>query len=120
MSRLIDRILTGCQPCRLSNIIRREDFEVFARSQLQKGQGPIVDEKAMSAEVERIRRGWKANDPVARDAFDLERLIGIPVFAADDVGAYFDSLPKPTRMEDQVASMAPPFEKFFVRVSKGS
>jgi hypothetical protein len=118
MSRLIDRILTECQPCRLSFMIQREEFEAYARSEVQQEHGSSLDEKGITAAIGRRWTVFKANAPVARDSFDLAELADVPVIAADDVAAYVASLPKGTRMEDVVASMAPPFEKFFVEFQK--
>jgi hypothetical protein len=92
-------------------MIQREEFEAYARSEVQQEHGSSLDEKGITAAIGRRWTVFKANAPVARDSFDLAELADVPVIAADDVAAYVASLPKGTRMEDVVASMAPPFEK---------
>jgi hypothetical protein len=114
MSRLADRMLAGCQPCRLSLMIRREEFEVFARSELQQEHASSLDEEHISAAVRQRWTAFKANDPVAKERFDFGKITNVPVITADDVAAYAASLPEGTRMEDVVSSMAPPFDNFFV------
>jgi hypothetical protein len=118
MSRLVDRILAGCQPCRLSLMLRRDELEVIFRAQAQEDLGPSAEEEKLSARVRDVRAGFRANDPVAKATYDPKQLYGAPVIAADDVAAYALSLPRGTRMDDVVSSMAPPFERFFVEFQK--
>lgn len=87
MSRLVDRILTGCQPCRLSLMLRREEFEEHHRADLHQEHSSSLDEESISAAIRQRWTALKANDPVARDRFDFRELTDIPVIAADDVGA---------------------------------
>jgi hypothetical protein len=60
---------------------------------------------------------WEA-EPHAVEDFDYTNLDGPPVIAADDVALYAHSLPTGGRMEDVVASMAPPFDKFFIEFQR--
>jgi hypothetical protein len=46
--------------------------------------------------------------------FDPSVLNGVPIIAADDVALYARSLPEGTNFVDIVASMEPPFDRFFV------
>ena len=117
MSRLLDRILTGCQPCRLSLMLRYDEFELATRSKLKEEHGSELDDEAISAESKRWA-ALKANDPIAKDRFDFSQLTDVPVIAADDVAAYATSFPKGTNMADVVSSMAPPFDRFFVEFQK--
>ncbi len=61
-------------------------------------------------------RRWRtlAEEPVALEQFGVSTLQNCPVFAADDVAAYVESLPEGTDFADLVSSMAPPFKRFFV------
>ena len=118
MSRLVDRIIDRCQPVRLSLMLRRDETEVSFRSQAQEELDADAGEEGISKRVRDILATFHANDPVAKETYDLRRLYNVPVIAADDVAAYALSLPDGTRMEDVVSSMAPPFEKFFVEFQK--
>ncbi|THJ24509.1 MAG: hypothetical protein CAF45_004880 [Nitrospira sp. CG24E] len=51
---------------------------------------------------------------VATVRFDPSTFVNTPIFAADDVAIYQESLPLGTTMPDVVASMAPPFDNFFI------
>jgi hypothetical protein len=99
-------------------MLRREEFEEHHRADLHQEHSSSLDEESISAAIRQRWTALKANDPVARDRFDFRELTDIPVIAADDVGAYAASLPKGTLMSDVVASMAPPFDRFFVEFEK--
>lgn len=108
MARLIDRILDGCQPLTLANILtpseRRMLWRGFHDKYADEADPSRHAEDALSA-VARIK---------ATEAFDADELKGVPVFAADDVGHYVASLPEGLDFTDVVNSLAPPFDKFFV------
>jgi hypothetical protein len=114
MSRLIDRIITGRQPVRLSLIQNRDDMMDGFRAEARKQLGNDAKEEQVSQLATDVWAGFFRNEPIEKEPFDISRLADIPVIAADDVAAYGLSLPKGTRMEDVVACMAPPFERFFV------
>ena len=61
-----------------------------------------------------LRSEFLQREPVSTEIFDPSELIGLPVIAADDVALYANSLPEGIHMADVVASMAPPFDRFFV------
>jgi len=58
------------------------------------------------------------NNITTKDKFNLSDLEGTPVFVADDVALYTSTLPKGTIFSEVVASMAPPFNKFFIEFQK--
>ena len=55
--------------------------------------------------------------PVATEDAPLSELEGIPVIVADDVAAYV-ALEEGTEVSDLVASMAPPFDQFFIEFQR--
>lgn len=114
MSRLIDRLIAMREPCRLSLMLRRDELVDGFQDEARKILGPNAEEEQVSELVANIWAGLLRNDPVEIEPFDINRLTGIPVIAADDVATYVFTLPKGTRIDDVVASMAPPFERFFV------
>jgi hypothetical protein len=57
-------------------------------------------------------------EPVATKDAPLSELDSIPVIAADDVGAYVNALEKGIDITDLVASMAPPFDQFFIEFQR--
>lgn len=66
--------------------------------------------------IDGLIRAARSNARSARsqDVFDLSRLLGIPVIAADAVGHYFAEFPDGTNLLDVVSCVAPPFDRFFV------
>jgi hypothetical protein len=99
-------------------MFRPGELEVSFRALAQEELGADAEEEKLAARAKDVLAGLRTNDPVAKETFDLRQLYDAPVIAADDVAAYALSLPKGTRMDDVVASMAPPFEKFFVEFQK--
>lgn len=114
MSRLIDRILAGCQPCSVNLMSRPDERQSYFRSEVLKDKGATLDEEKVSLLVSKMMGKSLLNDIVAKETFDFKQLSNVPVIVGDDVGTYVASLPKGTHMEDVVASMAPPFDKFFI------
>lgn len=88
MARLYDRILTSCQPARASLFIGPTRLNDHARNQLDQ----IVSKV-----------------PFKSSAFE-----GIPIIVGDDVALYLSTFPKGTNIRDVVATMAPPFDRFFI------
>jgi hypothetical protein len=59
------------------------------------------------------------DDPIATVDAPLNALEGIPVIAADDVALYLNSIQKHgMEVSDLVASMAPPFDQFFIEFQR--
>lgn len=114
MSRLIDRILDGCKPSRLSLMIGRDNFEEVLCNRLSQRIDKTLSDKEYQNALQRERMNFYGSEPVATEKFDFKSLSGIPVFAADDVGMYALSLSPGINFADVVASMAPPFDKFFI------
>ncbi len=52
------------------------------------------------------------------EVLDPAELDGIPVFAADEVRAFFHELPVGTKTHEVVTTVAPPFERFFVEFQR--
>jgi hypothetical protein len=114
MARFADRLLTRCDPVRVSSFFGRQVFDEFLRSQvLARIDHPTTSEGIESLlRNERVR--YLAGETVSRKQFDPSILNGVPIVAADDVAVYASSLPDGTNMADIVASMAPPFDRFFI------
>lgn len=112
MSRLVDRIIAGCQPFRLSLMFRPGELDESFRSFAGEEHATTLDEERVPALVKERLEGLRSI--VARDRFDLSQLGNIPVIVGDDVGSYAVTLPAGTHMSDVVAGMAPPFDRFFV------
>jgi hypothetical protein len=111
MSRLLDRILTSCRrfrPSMLEDEAERRAFEAKALDQVRQKLGPHLPEHV----VARVRA--RVGEPISTEDAPLSELEGIPVIAADDVAAYVRSLEVGTELPDLVASMAPPFNQFFI------
>ena len=96
----------------LEDGIEREATVSWVLEQLRQQLGPNLP-KEMVARV-RAHEG----EPIATKDAPLSELEGIPVIAADDVGAYVNALDKGTDMSDVVATMAPPFDQFFIEFQR--
>jgi hypothetical protein len=112
MSRLLDRILTSCQRFRPSMLDDETKFEETVLDQLRQQLGPNLPKEI----VARVRA--HEGEPIATEDAPLFELEGIPVIAADDVGLYVSALEEGTEMSDVVASMAPPFDQFFIEFQR--
>lgn len=88
MARLFDRIMTSCQPARASLFI-----------------GPSEKNNSVRNQLDQI---------VAKKTFKSSALEGIPVISGDDVVLYLSTFPRGTNIRDVVATMAPPFDRFFI------
>lgn len=121
MSRLYDRIRGfGCEAFRPYHLATDEDQAELRQSArdmlLAEMEGKDVD----PAKLEELsayagsRQFQASNSPIATEVFGSAELEGIPVFAADEVGAYCAALPAGTKVPDVVTTVAPPFEHFFV------
>lgn len=93
MARLFDRIMYSCKAAHASSfLIDRETRNSGLYNQLDK--------------------------IVAKEFFDFSKFENVPVIAADDVAFYVSTLPEGTKFRDVVASMAPPFNGFFIEFQK--
>jgi hypothetical protein len=119
MSRLIDRILQKLEPfnptisvpegAEMPDYIRTHYHSIFRKH---------LSHEEEKSWLETIRKYIEEDKPVLAKQFDTSRLIGVPVFAADNVGRYHARFMKYAHLSDIVASMAPPFEKFFVEFQR--
>ena len=113
MTRLADRLLEGCQPFRPS-LVDPEEWESITRAQISKDRGKPLSGDEFRRLLPSIRSHLQKTELVATTKFDPKDLSGAPIFAADGVGLYALSLPSGTVFSDVIASMAPPFGKFFI------
>ena len=118
MERFIDRLRGGKlrpytpdvlgDPVEYENMIREQVSERFL---LRNRRAPTM------AELEQLTRSAVEHSPIRGvEKFDRALLSGIPVIAADDVALYCATLPDGTDVSDVVATMAPPFNRFFVDI----
>jgi hypothetical protein len=118
VDRFIDRLRGGrlrpftpkavADPVEYENTLREQVTEEFI---LSNRRAPSMEELGL------LTRAAAEHDPVrGTEKFDLSALSGIPVIAADDVARYCMALPAGTDVSDVVATMAPPFNRFFVDV----
>jgi hypothetical protein len=56
----------------------------------------------------------KLDQITAKETFKLSDLEGSPVIVSDDVALYLSAYPKGINIKDVVATMAPPFNRFFI------
>lgn len=113
MSRLADRIFSECQPFRAS-LLDPGEWRTITRKHLEERAGRPLSHKESERRLVAASSLAREGEPVGIANFDQAALRGVPVFAADDVGRYVMALPRGTDFTDVVASMAPPFDKFFV------
>jgi hypothetical protein len=118
MSRLVDRVIAGCEPAKVSNMIGPEEFNKFLAEQ---AGHQFIDHHLSGATaaphsqfVGALQSQFLRKEPVSTEVFNVSELVGLPVIAADDVALYANSLPEGMDIADVVASMAPPFDRFFV------
>jgi hypothetical protein len=114
MARLADRMLEGCAPCRLSLLVSPEELDAAVRNFIVRKTSLPSDEPELEKLIQIERSRILREEPFGIERFDPSRFDNVPIFAADDVATYVDSLPLGTSIDDVVASMAPPFDKFFV------
>ena len=118
MERFIDRLRGGrlrpftpkavADPVEYENTLREQVTKEFI---LSNRRAPSMEELGL------LTQAAAEHDPVrGTEKFDLSALSGIPVIAADDVARYCMALPAGTDVSDVVATMAPPFNRFFVDV----
>jgi hypothetical protein len=110
VSRLIDRILSdGLRELRASDIYP----DWFARAQISEqvaahGENPAV----ASLLRDRLDPRFTAPDEEAL----VRRLVGVPVFCADEVGRWCETVPYGSNVFDIVSVLAPPYPAFWVEV----
>jgi hypothetical protein len=104
MSRLLDRILTSCERFKVSML-----YDYF-----QLGIDSGEDEATARASASKALKF----EPIAVQDTPIAKLENIPVIAADDVALYFYAIGQGLNVSDLVASMAPPFDEFFVEFQR--
>jgi hypothetical protein len=92
---------------------REEQLGEF-RAKVREESGVSESEQRIEALARERLAEFLASEPTSKMPFHIRELAGIPIIAGDDVAAYFGSLPPGNQISDLVASMAPPFERFFV------
>jgi hypothetical protein len=118
VERFIDRLRSGklrpytpqalADPVEYENTLREQASDEFI---LRKQRAPSMEE------LDLLTRLAVEHSPVrGTEKFDRSVLSGIPVIAADDVARYCMALPAGTDVSDVVATMAPPFNRFFVDI----
>jgi hypothetical protein len=118
VERFIDRLRGGKlrpytpdvlgDPVEYENMVREQISEDFI---LRHHRAPTM------AELDQLTRFAMEHSPIRGvERFDRALLSGIPVIAADDVARYCATLPTGTDVSDVVATMAPPFNRFFVDI----
>jgi hypothetical protein len=111
MSRLLDRILTSCQRFQ-AWMLDEAQFEAHVLDQLRQKLGTnLPNEAVLLAQARECA-------PIATEDAPLTELENIPVIAADEVALYVSALGIGTDMSDVVASMAPPFDEFFIEFQR--
>ena len=114
MSRLADRMMTECQPARLSLVIGPTLLDEIILLQLAEEYDKALTKQEFQHLLQVERGRFRESEPIAVEEFDVSMIAGAPVFAADEIAIYTSSLPVGTNYSDVVASMAPPFDKFFI------
>lgn len=111
MTRLYDRLASGCPPFRLADLLAGTAFEERLGQLL--GESEPRPAEALAAR-DLGRRFLRTTNPTGRARMPLDGLRGVPVIAVDNVGDYCEQLPEGPTLADMVATVAPPFETFFV------
>jgi hypothetical protein len=109
MSRLLDRILTSCQPFKISMLFD-QPFDKYFQNGIDSGE----DEATARANAFRALE----LEPTAAEDAPRTNLENIPVITADDVAQYFYAIGRGLNVSDLVASMAPPFDEFFIEFQR--
>ncbi len=112
MARLIDRILAhGTAPATVASLTGTIDPQVVEG--LLAAQ--LADRDLTAEELKKLADWSAANPPPVGPEFDVDDLVGIPVIVADDVARYTGALGR-VNIADEVATMAPPFERFWLDI----
>lgn len=117
MPRFVDRLIAhGVFPSTVASLTgpsALEELEESIEVEWRKRHG----DEPLPAEERRSVANWAAmHPPAVGPAFDTSELVGIPVFAAEDIARYTGTLAKPLDITDEVATMAPPFDRFWIDV----
>jgi len=88
------------------------------RASLEAKRADFKSEKAFQEFVDYAvsRQAAAEFQPISRESLEPSEIEGVPVIAADEVGAYCRDLPLGYRLGDLVTVLAPPFDEFFVEV----
>lgn len=111
MTRLYDRVTRGCPPFRLADLLAGTPFEERLGQQLGESD-PSLAEALAPRDLGRL--SLRTANPTGRARMPLDVLRGAPVIAVDNVGDYCAQLPEGPTLADLVATVAPPFETFFL------
>lgn len=117
MSRFIDRLIAhGASPSTVASLTGATPIEALEESieaEWHKRSGaaplPVEERRALASRA-------NMHPPEVGPAFDSSELIGIPVIAAEDIARYTASLAQPLDVTDEVATIAPPFDRFWIDV----
>jgi hypothetical protein len=117
VARFIDRLLAyGSSPSTVASLTGSGDLgaiedAVEAAWRERHGSEPLPPEER------RALASWgMTHPPEVGPTFDVGELVGVPVFAADDVARYTGTLAQPLEVADEVATLAPPFDRFWIDV----
>lgn len=119
MARFIDRLRGGkCRPLSPLLLVDSVEHENNVRWEIAELAFARHGRRLTDVELDRLTATALANapTPTAVERADLRRLSGVPVIAADDVSRYCQLLPDGTDVSSVVATMAPPFDRFFIDV----
>jgi hypothetical protein len=121
MTRLCDRAAAygfeAFRPYHLATETGQAELRAASRRNFLEGRGAeITDEKKRDELADYLGSAQfqVSNAPISTEVFPSTALQGIPVFAADEVGAYCEELPVGTRVTDVVTTVAPPFERYWI------
>lgn len=115
MSRLYDRAAGGCQPINAALLHREGKNTDEVRSEFVDAltvDGAPPDPAAVDAEINKALTNARA--AAATEHLTSEDLAGAVVFAADDVGRYWSSLPQGTNIGDLVEAVVPPYDRTWI------
>lgn len=107
-------MLDWCEPARVSLLQGPAEVDSYLREQLQEISADLLTPEKSERLLQAARIRFLKSEPVSKRSLDLAAFQGVPIFAADDVALYVASLPLGTDFRDVVASMAPPFNRFFI------
>ena len=117
MPRFIDRLIAhGASPSTVASLTGPTDVETLASSIEAEWAEQHGETPPPPAELERLVNWGRTHPPEVGPSFDSSELVGVPVFAAEDVARYTDSLAHPLDITDEVATLAPPFDRFWIDV----
>ena len=111
ITRLIDRIFaSGVKPLAYRDLASTDPGYARLRNSLKERDGTSEEEMD-----EAVTAFLSSLPVVVEDPFEIELLDGVPVIVADDVARFcYTSMEAGRQMSDAVATMAPPFDRFWI------